>query len=164
MTKTLDFTSTIIFNQNPETAYNAIQQFRLWWSEEIEGPSDALNATFFYHYKDIHLCKMKLIETVKNQKLVYEVIENQFSFIKDQTEWVGTKLVFEIKPIGNQTQIVFTHQGLVPSYECYQVCFDAWTGYIQNSLHSLISKGKGQPNPKDADGFNAELAKKWQLN
>jgi hypothetical protein len=27
----------------------------------------------------------------------------------------------------------------------------------------LIATGKGNPNPKDKDGFNAELAEKWKL-
>jgi hypothetical protein len=53
---------------------------------------------------------------------------------------------------------------LVPEYECYEVCNDAWTGYIKNSLYKLITSGKGEPNPKDKEGFNAELAKKWKLD
>jgi hypothetical protein len=40
---------------------------------------------------------------------------------------------------------------------------DAWTNYIKNSLRSLITTGKGQPNPKEGDGFNAEIVKKWKL-
>ena len=42
-----------------------------------------------------------------------------------------------------------THQGLVPEYECFEICRDAWTSYIQNSLRNLIVTGKGQPNGKD---------------
>ncbi|MEO6548620.1 MAG: hypothetical protein ABIN94_11495 [Ferruginibacter sp.] len=46
-------------------------------------------------------------------------------------------------------QIRFTHLGLVPEYECFEVCRDAWTNYIQKSLYNLITTGKGQPNGKD---------------
>ncbi len=159
-----DYYTSILVDSTPETAYNAIMDFRAWWSEEIEGNTDRLNETFFYHYKDIHLCKIKLIEAVPNQKLVYQVVDNQFSFTTDQTEWVNTKLIFDISPEGNRTKVTFTHQGLVPDYECYEVCNEAWTGYIHNSLHKLITTGKGEPNPKDKDGFNAEIAKKWKLN
>ena len=42
-----------------------------------------------------------------------------------------------------------THQGLVPEYECFEICRDAWTSYIQNSLRNLIVTGKGQPNGKE---------------
>ncbi|HSZ72662.1 MAG TPA: SRPBCC domain-containing protein [Cytophagaceae bacterium] len=158
-----DYTATILVHQTPLEAFTAIENFRGWWSEEIEGPTDRLNETFFYHYKDIHLCRMKLIEAVPGKRLVYLVTENAFNFIKDQSEWVNTKLVFDISTENGSTKVKFTHEGLVPEYECYQVCNDAWTGYINNSLKNYIETGKGTPNPKDKDGFNAELAKKWGL-
>lgn len=157
-----DYTTDILVSKTPETTFKAIQNFRGWWSEEIQGSTDALNETFFYHYKDVHLCKLKLIERVPNKKLVYQVTDNQFNFVKDKTEWIGTKLIFELTPKGPQTQIVFTHQGLVPEYECFPVCQDAWTSYIQGSLKSFIETGKGKPNGKEG-GLNAELVKKWGL-
>lgn len=152
-----DFTSTIVVDKNPGEAFDAIKNFRGWWSEDIEGATDKPEETFFYHYKDVHLCKMKLIEEVTDKKLVYEVVDNQFSFTKDKTEWIGTKLIFDLTAEGKQTKIKFTHQGLVPEYECYNVCNDAWTGFIQKSLKDLINTGKGQPNPKDGtNDINAE--------
>jgi hypothetical protein len=157
------FTASIVVNQTPSVAFNAIKNFRAWWSEEIEGQTDKLNEVFFYHYKDIHLCKIKLIELVPDKKLVYQVVENHFNFIQDQTEWVDTKFIFDISTEINKTKVTFTHEGLVPEYECYHVCNDAWSGYIKNSLYNLITTGKGNANPKDKDGFNAELAEKWKL-
>lgn len=157
------FTANITVNKSDLETFHSIKNFRGWWSAEIEGNTDELNETFFYHYKNIHLCKMKLIEAVPGKKLVYQVVENEFNFIKDQSEWVNTKLIFTIEGNGNTTKVNFTHEGLVPAYECYQVCNDAWSGYIHNSLKNFIETGQGNPNPKDKDGFNAELAKKWGL-
>ena len=159
---TTSFTTSIQVDQTPTAAFNAIKDFRAWWSEEIEGHTDQLSETFFYHYKAVHLCKIKLIEIVADKKLVYEVVENEFNFTKDKTEWVGTRLIFDIIPEGHKTKIVFTHDGLVPTYECYSVCQDAWTSYIQGSLKSLITTGKGKPNGKEG-GLNDELVKKWGL-
>lgn len=158
-----DYTASILVEQNPKTAFEAISNFRGWWSEEIEGRTNKLGEVFVYHYKDVHICKIKLIEMVPYKKLVYEVLDNHFSFTKDKTEWIGTKLIFDISTEGAKTKVKFTHQGLVPEYECYKVCYDAWGNYINNSLYSLITTGKGKPNPKDADGFNAELADKWKI-
>lgn len=161
--ETNDFRATILVDKSPAEAFNAIKNFRGWWSEEIEGDTAKLNEIFFYHYKDIHLCKIKLTEVVPDKKLVYQVIENEFNFVKDKTEWVNTKLIFDISTEAGKTKLKFTHEGLVPEYECYQVCNDAWSGYIHNSLKNFIETGKGNPNPKDKDGFNAELAEKWGL-
>ena len=83
-------------------------------------------------------------------------------FTKDKTEWINTKLIFELSSEGNKTNIVFTHEGLVPEYECYNVCKDAWTSYIQGSLKNYIEIGKGKPNGKEG-GLNAELVEKWGL-
>ncbi len=160
---TNSYTATIVVDKDAHTAFNAIKNFRGWWSEEIEGETGKLNAEFLYHYKDVHICKLKLVEAVPGKKLVYEVLDNQFNFIDDKTEWIGTKLIFDISAEVDKTKVKFTHEGLVPQYECYKVCNDAWSNYIKNSLYKLITKGKGEPNPKNADGFNAELADKWKI-
>lgn len=158
-----DFKVIILVDQNLTTAFKAIKNFRGWWSEEIEGNTDQLGELFFYHYKDIHLCKIKLVEMVHDKRLVYQVIENEFNFTKDKTEWINTKLIFEISIEGNKTKVEFSHEGLVPDFECFNVCFDAWTGYINNSLYKLITTGKGEPNPLEGEGFNARLVEKWKL-
>src|ERR1700730_5314976 len=146
---TSDFTTTILVDQSPKEAFNAINNVRGWWSEEIEGSTDKLNDEFKYHYEDVHRCKMKIIEFIPNEKVVWLVLDNYFKFTKDKSEWKGTKISFEIAEKDNKTQIRFTHIGLVPQYECYEICRDAWTNYIQNSLRSLITTGKGQPNGTD---------------
>jgi hypothetical protein len=74
------------------------------------------------------------------------VLDNHFSFIADKAEWIGTTMIFDIEQIGTQTKLTFTHVGLVPSDECYDVCEDAWRTYINGSLRSLITTGKGAPN------------------
>lgn len=144
-----DFTTSILVDQSPKEAFDAITNVRGWWSEEIEGGTAKLGDVFKYHFKDIHICKMKLIEVVPNKKVVWDVLENDFNFISDKAEWVGTKVIFEISTKNNKTEVRFTHQGLVPDYECYDICFNSWTNYIQNSLYSLITTGKGQPNLKE---------------
>ncbi|MBJ7881920.1 SRPBCC family protein [Gelidibacter salicanalis] len=158
-----DFTATILVKQSPATAFRAIKNFRAWWSEDIEGKTDKLNKEFFYHYKDVHLCKMKLIEIEPNKKLIYQVLDNQFNFVSDKNEWINTKLIFEVSEENERTKIKFTHKGLVPEYECYEVCEDAWSNYIKKSLFDLIVSGKGHPNPKNKEGFNAEIVEKWKL-
>lgn len=161
--QTSDFVSTIIVDQTPEQVFLAIKNISKWWSEEIKGNTDNVNDEFIYHYKDIHYSKMKLIEIVPNQKLVWLVLDNYFKFTIDKSEWIGTKLVFDISQKDDKTEVNFTHDGLVAQYECYEICRESWTNYIQNSLYNLITTGKGKPNPKLDDGFNAEIVKKWKL-
>jgi activator of Hsp90 ATPase-like protein len=146
---TTDFITSIQLEQSPKEVFDAINNPRAWWSEEIEGGTDKLNDEFSYHYKDVHRCKMKLAEVIPNKKVVWLVTDNYFSFTKDKTEWKGTKIIFEISEKDKKTQVRFTHQGLVPQYECFDICANAWSQYVTQSLWSLIIKGKGQPNVRE---------------
>jgi len=151
-----NFTTTLSVDQTPEEVFAAINNPRGWWSEEIEGGTEKLNDEFNYHYKDVHISKMKLIEVIPNKKVVWLVMDNHFNFTKDESEWTGNKVIFEITEKDNKTQLKFTQVGLVPEYECYDICQNAWSNYINNSLRSLITTGKGQPGPKESD-FNDQL-------
>src|SRR4051812_26151948 len=111
---TPDFTTTITVDQTPAEVFNAINNVRGWWSEEIEGSTDKLNDEFKYHYEDVHRCQMKLIEVVPNQKVVWLVQDNYFKFTNDANEWKGNKIVFDITTAHNKTQLRFTQLGLVP--------------------------------------------------
>lgn len=161
---TPDFTTTILVDQSPKEAFDAITNVRGWWSEEVEGHTEKLNDEFDYHYQDIHRCKMKLIEVVPEKKMVWLVLDNYFKFTEDKSEWIGTKIIFDIEKKDNKTQIRFTHQGLVPEYECYDICVNAWTTYVEQSLFNLITKGKGEPNssstPRTEHEKNLEVEKK----
>jgi hypothetical protein len=155
-----DFTKTLLVEHTPTEAFNAINNVRGWWSEEIEGNTDKLNEEFTYHYEDVHRCKIKVIELVPDEKVVWLVLDNYFNFTNDKNEWKGTKIIFEISQKDIKTEIRFTHQGLVPEYECYEVCRDAWSNYISHSLRKLITSGKGQPNPKEgSNDYREDLSK-----
>ena len=146
---TSNYTTTILVTNSAVEVYNAINNVRDWWSEEIEGITNAVNEEWDYHYQDVHICKMKTIELVPNQKVVWQVLENHFSFTKDKEEWKGNKIVFEISERENKRELKFTQIGLVPEYECYDICENAWNTYIQESLYNLITIGKGKTNGKD---------------
>ena len=141
-----DYTTSFLTDKSPQIAFAAINNVRGWWSEEITGHTDRLNAEFNYHFQDVHRCELKIVEFVPDKKVVWLVKHNYFNFTKDKTEWTGTRMVFELTEKDGKTEVRFTHQGLVPTYECYDICKDAWTSYIQTSLSKLISTGKGLPN------------------
>ena len=137
-----NFTTTILVDQTPQEVFNAVNNVRAWWSENIQGDTDRLHAEFTNRYKDVHYCKMKITTLTPNKKVVWHVLESEFNFTKNKNEWKGNDIVFDITKKGGQTQLTFTQQGLTPAYECYTICRDGWTGYINNSLYNLIVKQK----------------------
>ena len=157
-----DFSTSFVVDNSPAEVYNAVNNVRGWWSENIEGATDQVNGEWLYQYKDVHICKMKVIEMIPNQKVVWKVLNNYFNFTEDKSEWTGDTIIFNISEQHGKTQLRVTQEGLVPDYECYDICSTAWTSYIQGSLKNLITTGKGNPNTKEND-LNEDLLKKWNL-
>ncbi|MDQ3017971.1 MAG: SRPBCC domain-containing protein [Bacteroidota bacterium] len=159
---TTNYTATLILDHSPKEVFDAITNVRGWWSEELKGNSSKLNDVFDYHFEDIHRCQMKLIEVIPDKKIVWLVTDNYFkpgifgespkdAKVNDnnadsRSEWIDTKVIFEISELGDQTQLNFTHDGLVPAFECYEACENGWNTYIRQSLSYLINTGKGMPN------------------
>jgi len=145
-----DFTTTILVEQTPEAVFNAVNNVRGWWSEEIEGPTDKLGAEFKFHHKDLHFSTHKITEFIPGKRVVWHVPDAKINFVEDKDEWNGTDVLFEIAKKGDKTELRFTHVGLVPAFECYGKCSGAWGFYINDSLRNLITTGKGQPNQKES--------------
>jgi uncharacterized protein YndB with AHSA1/START domain len=146
MTTATDFTTSVLVDKTPKEVFDAINNVRGWWSEDVDGDTDKLNAEFDYRYEDAHRCRIKIVEMVPNKKVVWLVMNNYFNFTEDTTEWTGTKISFEISKKGDKTEMRFTHVGLTAEYECFEVCSDGWTHYIKKSLPALLISGKGMPN------------------
>ncbi|WP_416865935.1 MAG: SRPBCC family protein [Imperialibacter sp.] len=144
------FTTSFLVSRSPKEVFDAINNVTAWWTENLSGRSQQLNDEFSVRFGDVHYSKQKLVEVVPDKRVVWLITESRLSFIEDKSEWTGTKVIFDISVRNRQTEVTFTHLGLVPLVECYGACKGAWTDYILGSLQSLIATGKGQPASKEA--------------
>jgi Activator of Hsp90 ATPase homolog 1-like protein len=147
--KSQSFTTAFTVDKTPAEAFAAINDVRGWWSGNIEGSTVKLGDEWIYRYEDVHYSKQKITELVPNKRVVWAVLDSYLSFVKDKTEWNGSRVVFEVSKKGKKTEVRFTHVGLIPEYECFDACSNAWGSYVNGSLRSLITKGKGEPNKKE---------------
>jgi len=95
----------------------------------------------------VHRSKQKITEFVLSKKVVWHVLDGHLGFVEDKSEWKGTDIVFEFAKKGNKTEVHFKHMGLVPAYECYNKCSNAWGLLVRGNLRKLITTGKTQPSP-----------------
>ena len=140
------FTAAFAVDQTPGEVFRAINNVRGWWSEDIEGGAEKAGDEFTYRYQDVHHCRIKVTELVPGERVAWRVLSNYFGFTDDDAEWKDTEIHFEITARDGGTEIRFTHAGLVPEYECFDVCSNAWGFYLYASLRALIRTGHGLPN------------------
>ena len=142
-----DYTTSFTVEQTPQEVFDAISNVRGWWSGDIAGNPDKLGAEFTYQVPNVHYSKQKVTEFVPGEKIVWHVLDANLTFVADKSEWKGTDIVFEIAKKGQKTEVRFTHRGLVPTYECYDNCSNAWSALVNGNLRKLIATGQVQPSP-----------------
>ena len=138
-----DYTTSITVPQSSEEVFKAICNVAAWWQGRITGNADKLGDEFIYAMEPHHVTTQKIVELIPNNKVVWLVTESKINFVSDKNEWLNTKIIFDIEEVDGGTKLTFTHQGLLPSIECYGGCSNAWTALIEKSLYSLITTGKG---------------------
>jgi len=159
-----NFSITLCVDQAPEAVFSAINDVRSWWTGSIEGPSDVLGGEFSYRYKQLHFSKQRVTELVPGRKVEWTVIDSALQFAQRKDEWTGTKLVFDIAQQGNQTEIRFTHVGLVPEFDCYGACSRGWTQVIHELETFITSRGNAAPKARETIGRGSESSAKAVAN
>jgi hypothetical protein len=145
--KDQSYSATIEVALPQKDVFARMNDFRKWWTHQLEGQTTKLHDEFIIRYgdaqEDIHYSKHRLIEVVPNKKVVSLVTESKLNWIeKDKNEWTNTKMIFELTPKGDNTQLKFTHDGLVPEKECYVDCAQGWDTFIKENLVAYLSEGK----------------------
>ncbi|PTY06441.1 ATPase [Opitutaceae bacterium EW11] len=141
------YTTSFLVEQSPQEVFKSINQVRGWWSGEIAGSADRLGAEFTYRVPNMHYSRQKVTEWVPGERIVWHVQDAELTFVKDKREWKGTDIVFEIAKKDRKTEVRFTHRGLVPAFECYDKCSDAWGALVKGNLRQWIVTGQVQPSP-----------------
>lgn len=133
-------TVTIEVAQSPEEVFKHLNDVSNWWTRDFEGKSTNLNDEFTITHPGSHYSKHKLIEIIPNKKVVWLITESKLAWLKkDQPEWTGTKMIFELTSRNDKTIINFTHEGLVPEMECYDRVKEGWNLVIKERLFNFLA-------------------------
>ena len=140
-----DYHSSITADIAPEEAFEKISRVSEWWGTQVEGKSRQLHDLSTVRFARGDMYKLQIAEVVPNERMVWEVIDARQVWVKDPTEWVGTRIVWEISSQARGTQIDMTHIGLVPEIECYEKCTLGWDFLIKSSLSKFLTDNTGLP-------------------
>lgn len=143
-----DFTASIVVPQSPEQVFDAVLNVRAWWGEAIDTRTTTVGDEFTFTDHVEHWVRFRLTEVTPGRRVVWHAVDSRLDFVENRTEWTGTRVVFDITSTADGTVLRFTHEGLLPSVECYEACSKGWSFYIHQSLKDLITRGAGDPMPK----------------
>lgn len=143
-----NFQKTIVFEANSQDKIFAALTNTIikWWSEMFEGTSNQQGKSFTIRFGANVFKSMLVEELIPNKKVVWKVTDSLIDIpdLKNKTEWINTKIIWEIASKDKQTVLHLTHIGLTPKIECYNICEDGWHNFT-NSLTEFINTGIGQP-------------------
>nr|WP_315033684.1 SRPBCC domain-containing protein [uncultured Chryseobacterium sp.] len=142
-----NYTHTIEAMAPVNKVYNALtREIPLWWTEMFEGSSLRVDDLFTIRFgNNIHKT-MLVKELIVGSTIIWSVEDSLIALpeLKNQTEWVGTTIVWEIEQEDDISLIKVTHIGLNPNIECYDICSNGWVQFL-GSLKQFIETGKGNP-------------------
>lgn len=139
-----NFHRTITVNASAKEAMKKISQVNCWWKKDFSGSAEKLNDIFTVPFGEPSFVDFKVSEFVPSKKMVWKVIDCYLPWFQNKKEWNNTEVVFQLSEENNKTKINFTHIGLVPEVECYNVCEKGWNSHI-NNLKQFINEGKALP-------------------
>jgi hypothetical protein len=148
-----NYTREIVVSTTPTEAYKALTTgFKEWWTTDcnpVTDTGDIITFKFgpsYWVMRTNNLVPAKLVELECTE--AHHVHDGLPSTIL--SEWKGSKLIWEILKQDEKTKIVLTHEGLVPSLECYEVCEQGWDYFFVNSLKQYLDTGEGSPFDNEA--------------
>jgi hypothetical protein len=138
------FRTTLVVCATPEATYDAITAPPAWWGELVEGPSSRPGDEFTFEVPGVHWSRLRVLASTP-ERVEWEVLDTRISYVADQHEWTGTRIVFDLEAVPDGTRVAFAHHGLMPALECYDSCSRAWTTLVHDSLRRLVTEGVGEP-------------------
>jgi uncharacterized protein YndB with AHSA1/START domain len=137
--KAANYTVEVELPKSPADVFSHLINLKSWWPEDFEGEDIKLNSEFVFTSGESHYSTNKVTEFVPNKRLVW--VATLGIRKTDNYEWTGTKMIFELTPQGNHTQLKFTYDGVVLENESdrlVQICDMT----VKEMFYNFIVKGK----------------------
>jgi uncharacterized protein YndB with AHSA1/START domain len=144
-----DFKATITFSSSPTKLFDCLtKKINEWWTEDFEGNAENFGDVFTVRFGETFK-RFKIEDIVPDRKIAWYCLDAFINSSKlvNKSEWRGTRPVWEISQEGDDTILSFTHRGLTPVLECYEICEARWNE-VFDSLRKYVATGKGVPHKK----------------
>lgn len=145
-----DILHRVGIKSTPHAVYEAlttIDGLAAWWTTTTQGKS-APGETIHFRFGDRGFFDIKVVALDPNRRVSWQVVDGP-------KEWIGTRILFELKQEDAFTIVLFRHEGWPEAVEFMSHCTTKW-GVFLLSLKALVETGTGAAYPDDAkiDNWN----------
>lgn len=141
------YTKEFSVSVNAEAVYKAItREIDKWWTTDTNEAVD-VNDVLTVRFGEPYFMSLEIEKCIPNTMLVWKVVgANMFidGGATNNDEWVGTRIQWDITETESGSEVSLLHEGLVPSFECYDTCKNGWV-YFLGSLKDYLDTGMGSP-------------------
>jgi len=141
------YSKELSVSASAESVHKAItKEIDKWWTTES---NEAFNIgdILMVRFGELYFMSMEVEKVIPNKLLVWKVVGANM-FIEDggkeNDEWVGTRIKWKISGTESESKVSLFHEGLIPSFECYDTYKNGWD-YFLGSLKEFLDTGKGTP-------------------
>lgn len=141
-----DYQKIILLQKSANEVFVAItEHIADWWSNDLTGSANQTGDFFNIAFGQTRKT-MEILEIIPDQKVVWKCTKAYIDLgsLENKSEWIGTKMIWQISEKDQKTTLTFLHEGLNPTLQCYDVCEDGWNIFL-SSLESYLITGKGKP-------------------
>lgn len=142
--KRQDYHFSFVAHVTADEAFEGINDVKAWWAKNFEGHSEAVHDVFTVRFGKTWVT-FEVTESVPGKWIAWQVTDCYLDFIRNKTEWNGTKIMYEITPVADGVRVEMTHVGLAPGVECFEMCERGWNHHFGESLQKLLTEKTGMP-------------------
>jgi uncharacterized protein YndB with AHSA1/START domain len=121
-------------------ALTTLQGLAGWWTTDTRGSSE-VGGEVEFRFGTKGRIDMKVIELDPGKRVLWQVVGGP-------DDWIGSNVSFELEQEGEQTTVLFKHQGWKEQSEFMHHCSTKWATFLL-SLKSFVESGKGKAFPDD---------------
>ena len=140
-----DYHHSVTAKVSAQDAYSKVARVSEWWNKKSTGNTREVGDTFKIDWGQTWV-NFKVIEAVPDKRIVWHVEDCHLPWLKNQTEWKDTKVIWDLSAANGETEIKITHLGLTPDVECYGACEAGWDFHVGQSLLKLLTEDQGLPD------------------
>jgi len=111
-----------------------------WWTEHVEGELEVASLVKFSFMDGKYWMQFKVHMIEQDERTEWDCVDAD----DQSSEWVGTRLLFDVFPEGQGSKLKFTHAAWKDNALVFARCNSTW-GHLMFSLKDYLEKGKGQP-------------------